>query len=163
MTDVKLVVEEIRAPKDSNVIVGQTHFIKSASDLFEALAEASPQIRFGLAFCESSGKCLVRSEGNDDELRRAAEENALRLACGHSFIIFLRNAFPINVLNRVKAVSEVCTVFCASANPVQVIVAETPQGRGIMGVVDGLQPKGVEGEEDKRERKEFLRKLGYKL
>lgn len=163
MADVKLVVEEIHAPKDSNLILGQTHFIKSASDLFEALAEASPQIRFGLAFCESSGKCLVRSEGNDEELRRAAEENALRLACGHSFVIFLRNAFPVNVLNRIKAVSEVCTVFCATANPVQVIVAETPQGRGIMGVVDGSPPKGVEGEEDKRERKEFLKKLGYKL
>ena len=153
----------VSAPKDSNTILVQTHFIKSAEDLYEALAESSPGIKFGLAFNESSGPCLVRSEGNDDELVKAAEENALKIGAGHCAIIFIRNAFPVNVLNRIKQVSEVCGVYCASANPVQVIVAQTGQGRGILGVVDGFAPNGVEKPEDRKARKEFLRKIKYKL
>ncbi len=153
----------ITAPKDSNTIIIQTHFIKSAEDLHEALVESCPGIKFGLAFNESSGPCLVRSEGNDEELVKAAEDNALKIGAGHLAVVFIRNAFPINVLNRIKQVSEVCGVYCASANPIQVIVAETEQGRGVLGVVDGLSPKGVEGADDKKARKEFLRKIKYKL
>jgi len=154
---------KITPPKDSNTIILQTHFIKSAEDLFEALDESCPGTRFGLAFNESSGPCLVRSEGNDEELVKAAEENALKIGAGHVAVIFIRNAFPINVLNRIKQVSEVCCIYCASANPIQVIVAETEQGKGVLGVVDGLPPKGVEGAEDKKARREFLRRIKYKL
>ena len=162
---VKLIVEEINLPKDSNVVFGQTHFIKTIFDLYETLAESSPSIKFGIAFCESSQKCLVRHEGNDEELTKAAIENAQRVGCGHTFIVFLRNAFPVNVLNRVKNVSEVCTVFCATANPVKVVIAETEdnQGRGVLGVIDGSTPKGVETDADKTERKELLKKFKYKL
>ncbi|MCZ7399917.1 MAG: adenosine-specific kinase [Candidatus Methanoperedens sp.] len=153
---------KIIAPRDTNLILGQTHFIKSAEDLYETLITGAPGIKFGLAFSEASGKCLVRSDGNDDELVKAAEENALELGCGHSFIVFMRNAYPINVLNAIKNVQEVCNIFCATANPVEVIVAETVQGRGILGVVDGECPKGIESVEDKEERKTFLRSIGYK-
>ncbi|MCZ7380121.1 MAG: adenosine-specific kinase [Candidatus Methanoperedens sp.] len=153
---------KITAPRDTNLILGQTHFIKSAEDLYETLITGAPGIKFGLAFSEASGKCLVRSDGNDDELVKAAEENALALGCGHSFIIFMRNAYPINVLNAIKNVQEVCNIFCATANPVEVIVAETGQGRGILGVVDGESPKGIESPKDKEERKTFLRSIGYK-
>ncbi len=153
---------KIDAPEDTNLILGQTHFIKSAEDLYEALFTSAPGIKFGLAFCEASGKCLVRSEGNDDELKKAAEENAFALGCGHSFLIFMRNAYPINVLNALKNVQEVCSIFCATSNPVEVIVAQTEQGRGIIGVIDGESPKGIEGEKDIGERKSFLRTIGYK-
>ncbi|MGB8216817.1 MAG: adenosine-specific kinase [Candidatus Methanoperedens sp.] len=153
---------KIIAPRDTNLILGQTHFIKSAEDLYETLITGAPGIKFGLAFSEASGKCLVRSEGNDDELVKAAEENALELGCGHSFIIFMRNAYPINVLNAIKNVQEVCNIFCATANPVEVIMAETGQGRGIMGVIDGESPKGIESAGDREERKTFLRSIGYK-
>jgi adenosine/AMP kinase len=153
---------KISAPRDTNLILGQTHFIKSAEDLYETLITGAPGIKFGLAFSEASGKCLVRSDGNDDELAKAAEENALELGCGHSFIIFMRNAYPINVMNAIKNVQEVCNIFCATANPVEVIVAETGQGRGILGVVDGESSKGIESAEDKEERKTFLRSIGYK-
>ena len=154
---------KITAPHDTNLILGQTHFIKSAEDLYETLITGAPGIKFGLAFSEASGKCLVRSDGNDDELVKAAEENSLELGCGHSFIIFLKNAYPINVLDKVKQVPEVCTVYAATANPLEIIIAETPQGKGIIGVVDGLKSKGIETERDIKERKEFLRKTGYKL
>jgi len=153
---------KIIAPRDTNLILGQTHFIKSAEDLYETLVTGVPGIKFGLAFSEASGKCLVRSDGNDDELVKAAEENALELGCGHSFIIFMRNAYPINVLNAIKNVQEVCNIFCATANPVEVIVAETGQGRGILGVVDGESPKGIESSGEREERKTFLRSIGYK-
>ncbi len=153
---------KIIAPRDTNLILGQTHFIKSAEDLYETLITGAPGIKFGLAFSEASGKCLVRSDGNDDELIKAAEENVLELGCGHSFIIFMRNAYPINVLNAIKNVQEVCNIFCATANTVEVIVAETGQGRGILGVVDGESPKGLESAGDKEERKTFLRSIGYK-
>jgi hypothetical protein len=153
----------IDPPKDCNVVLGMAHFIKTVEDLYEALVNAVPNIGFGVGFCESSGPCLVRHEGNDDELRRLAAEKALEIACGHSFVVYLRNAYPLNVLDRIKRVPEVCTIFAATANPLEVIIAETAQGRGIIGVVDGLRSKGVETDENIRERREFLRKIGYKL
>ncbi len=153
---------KIAAPPDTNLILGQTHFIKSAEDLYEALITSCPGIKFGLAFCEASGKCLVRSEGNDEELIKASEKNAIAIGCGHSFLVFMRNAYPINALNAVKNVQEVCNIFCATSNPVEVIMVETKQGRGILGVIDGETPKGIEGAADKEERGTFLRKIGYK-
>ena len=153
---------KINKPKSANVIIGQSHFIKTAEDIYEVLISGSPNIKFGLGFCESSGPCLVRTEGNDDNLKKLSAENALNIGAGHSFIIILENAFPINVLNAIKGVPEVCTIFCATANPVEVIVGESEQGRGIIGVIDGSRPKGIEGEKDVHCRKEFLRKIGYK-
>ena len=158
----ELKVVKIKLPKECNVILGATHFIKTVEDLYETLVNSVPNIKFGLAFCESSGECLVRVDGTDEELKEVAAKNALKLGCGHSFLIFLRNAYPINVLNAIKRVPEVCTVHAATANPLEVIVAETDQGRGILGVVDGLRPKGIEDEKGIRWRKEFLRKIGYK-
>jgi len=154
---------KIETPKDCNVILGMAHFIKTVEDLYEALVNAVPNIKFGIGFCESSGPCLVRHEGNDDELRQLAAEKAFEIACGHSFIIFLKNAYPINVLDKVKKTPEVCTIYAATANPIEVIIAETELGRGIIGVVDGFKSKGIEKEEDIKARKEFLRKIGYKL
>ena len=150
-------------PDDLNLILGQSHFIKTVEDLHEALAGTSAQLRFGLAFCESSGPRLVRRSGNDDELIELATRNALAIGAGHSFIVFLREGFPVNVLNQVKSVPEVCRIFCATANPVQVLVAATEQGRAIVGVVDGEPPLGVERPDDVRARKDLLRALGYKL
>jgi adenosine/AMP kinase len=160
---VELKVVKIDLPKDANLILGQAHFIKTAEDLAEALVNAVPNIKFGLAFCEASGPCLVRHEGNDEELRTAAAQKAFELSCGHSFLIFLRNAYPINVLDQVKKVPEVCAVHAATANPIEVVVAETTQGRGILGVVDGFKSKGVETDDDIKERRLFLRKIGYKF
>ncbi len=149
-------------PEGCNLILGQTHFIKTAEDLYEIIVTTVPQARFGIAFTEASGPCLIRSEGNDEELVGACVRNLQGLQAGHVFCILLRNAFPINVLNPVKQCPEVCRIFCATANPVEAIVAVTEQGAGIMGVVDGFFPKGVESEDDKRHRREFLRKIGYK-
>ena len=149
-------------PSDANIIVGQSHFIKTVEDIYEAVVGTVPQAKFGVAFNESSGPCLTRSEGNDEELRATAIRNAQALAAGHVFVIILRNAFPINLLNAIRSVPEVCTIFCATANPVEVIVAGSAQGRGIMGVIDGSSPKGVESPGDVAARKEFLRKIGYK-
>lgn len=154
---------KVDVPKDVNVILGSAHFIKTVEDLYEALKNSVPDIRFGIGFCESSGPCLVRLEGNDDELEHLAAKYSLELGCGHSFIIFLKNAFPINVLDKIKQVPEVCTIHAATANPLQVIVAETEQGRGILGVIDGMKSKGVETQAEKKMRKELLRKIGYKL
>jgi len=154
---------KITPPPECNVILGQAHFIKTAEDLYEALVNSVPNIKFGLAFCEGSGPCLVRHEGNDEELRRAASEKALELACGHSFIIILKNAYPLNVLSKVKDVPEVVCIYAASANPLEVVIAETAQSRGIIGVVDGYSSKGVESEKDIADRRAFLRKIGYKL
>ncbi|MCW4011134.1 MAG: adenosine-specific kinase [Candidatus Bathyarchaeota archaeon] len=156
-------VVKISPPPDVNLIFGQAHFIKAAEDLFEALVNAVPGVKFGLAFCEGSGPCLVRSEGNDLELKKAASEKALELACGHCFLIYLRGAYPINVLDKVKAVPEVCGVYAATANPLEVVVAETEQGRGVIGVVDGYKSKGIETDADVAARRGFLRKIGYKL
>jgi adenosine/AMP kinase len=154
---------KITPPTDTNIILGQAHFIKTAEDLYEALVNAVPNIKFGVGFCESSGPCLVRHEGNDPELRRLAAEKAFEIACGHSFLIIMRNAYPVNVLDKVKAAPETCTIFAATANPLEVVIAETEQGRGIMGVIDGSISRGIETEENVRERKAFLRKIGYKL
>ncbi|MCW4044757.1 MAG: adenosine-specific kinase [Candidatus Bathyarchaeota archaeon] len=154
---------KIEPPRDCNVILGMAHFIKTGEDLYEALVNATPTIKFGIGFCESSGPCLVRHEGNDNELQRSAAEKAFEIACGHSFIIYLKNAYPINVLDKIKKVPEVCTIFAATANPLEILIAETQQGRGIIGVVDGQKSKGIETEEHIKERREFLRKIGYKL
>ncbi|HUP33230.1 MAG TPA: adenosine-specific kinase [Gaiellaceae bacterium] len=159
----ELLCVPIEKPDEVNVILGQAHFIKTVEDVYEALAGSSPHLRFGLAFCESSGPCLVRRAGNDEELVELAVRNALAVAAGHSFVVFLREGFPVNVLNGLKLVPEVCRIFCATANAVEVVVAETDQGRAILGVVDGRPPKGVETEEDVAERKRLLRELGYKL
>ncbi|PKK90977.1 MAG: hypothetical protein CVV64_04190 [Candidatus Wallbacteria bacterium HGW-Wallbacteria-1] len=153
----------VKNPDSLNIILGQSHFIKTVEDIYEAIITAVPGIRFGIAFCEASGKTLVRCDGNDDVLINLAAENAKTIGAGHCFIIFLgQNFFPINVLNQIKSVPEVCRIFCATANPVQVIVAETSQGKGILGVVDGSSPSEIEGPDDARERVELLRNFGYK-
>ncbi len=155
---------KINKPDDVNLILGQSHFIKTVEDLYEVLVNCVPGIKFGLAFVESSGACKIRAEGNDPELKQLASDNALKIGAGHSFLVFMREAYPINVLNAIKNIPEVCTIYCASANPVQVIVAQDQdQGRGILGVIDGQKPKGMETEADIAWRKEFLRKIGYKL
>ncbi len=153
----------VENPEALNLVLGQSHFIKTVEDLHEALVGTSPHIRFGLAFCEASGPCLVRRSGNDEDLVRLATENAQKIGAGHSFIVFLRDAFPLNVLNAVKQVPEVCHIFCATANPVSVVLAATETGRGILGVVDGSSPLGVESDQDVAERKSLLRAIGYKL
>ncbi|MCS7369407.1 MAG: adenosine-specific kinase [archaeon GBS-70-058] len=158
----KLEVVNLIVPEGCNIILGQSHFIKTVEDLYEAMMNSTPNVKFGLAFCESSGPCLIRHDGNDEELRKIAIENALKLSAGHCFIIVMRNAYPINVLDRVKAVPEVLNIYCATGNPVQVIIGETEQGRAILGVVDGAKSKGVEGDKEIEERKQFLRKIGYK-
>ena len=149
-------------PSDANIIVGQSHFIKTVEDIYEAVVGTVPQDKFGVSFNESSGPCLTRAEGNDDDLRAAAVRNAQALAAGHVFVLIVRNAYPINLLNAIRGIPEVCSIFCATANPVEVIVAASGQGRGVMGVIDGSSPKGVEGPADVAARKEFLRKIGYK-
>jgi adenosine/AMP kinase len=153
----------IQKPEVVNFILGQSHFIKTVEDLHEALIGAVPGIEFGLAFCEASGPALVRSSGTSGEMEKLAVENALAISAGHTFIIFLANAFPINVLNAIKGVPEVCRIFCATANMVEVVIAETDQGRGVLGVIDGVKPLGVETEKEVVERKELLRNFGYKL
>ena len=160
MIDIEAVL--IEKPDDANVIMGQTHFIKSVEDLYEAMVNSVPSMRFGIAFCEASQDRLVRVEGNDEELSRIASENAMRVGAGHFFIIVIRDAFPINLLGAIRSVPEVCSILCATANEVEVLVASTERGRGVIGVVDGQTPVGVESEEHVRTRKEFLRKIGYK-
>jgi adenosine/AMP kinase len=159
----QFVTVRIEKPEDTNFILGQSHFIKTVEDLHEALVTAVPGIKFGLAFCEASGRCLVRWSGTDEAMAELARKNALAIGAGHSFIVFLGEGFfPVNVLNVVKQLPEVCRIYCATANPVEVVVAETEQGRGILGVVDGASPEGVEGDADIAWRKGFLRKIGYK-
>jgi len=160
---VDLKTVKVVVPEGCNVILGMAHFIKTVEDLYEALVNAVPNAKFGIGFCESSGPCLVRHEGNDEDLRQQAAKKALEISCGHSFIIFLKNAYPINVLDKIKTVPEVCTIYAATANSLEVIIAETEQGRGIIGVVDGFSSKGIEGEKDIKARKDFLRKIGYKI
>jgi adenosine/AMP kinase len=159
---VNLSAVAIDIPTDANLVFGQSHFIKTAEDLAEIVVTTVPGARFGLAFCEASGPCLIRTEGNDESLVAAAAANAQRVGAGHTFMLFLRGAFPINVLNAIKQCPEVCRIFCATANPVQALVAETGQGRGVMGVVDGASPRGVEDEAARAARREFLRHIGYK-
>jgi len=160
---VNLKAIKIKKPDEINLILGQSHFIKTVEDLYEILVNTVPGIKFGLAFVESSGACKIRSEGTDEELKKLAEENALAIGAGHSFLVFLKGAYPINVLNAIKAVPEVCAIYCATANSVEVIIAETDSGYGILGVIDGAKPKGIESAEDKLWRHEFLRKIGYKF
>ncbi len=158
----ELISLEIQKPDDVNVILGQSHFIKTVEDVHEAMVNAVPGIKFGLAFCEASGSCLVRYSGTDSNLMELAKTNALSLSAGHCFIVFLRNSYPINVLNSIKNVPEVCTIFCATQNPVEVIIAESEGRRGILGVIDGFKSKGVESDADIEDRKTLLRNIGYK-
>lgn len=158
----KIDIVRIQKPETANIIIGQTHFIKTVEDLYEALVSSVPGIKFGLSFCEASGACKIRLEGTDEPLKKLAGENALRVGAGHTFIILLEGAYPINVLNAVKSVPEVCSIFAATANPLEVVVAETELGRGIIGVIDGARPKGIEDTDDVTWRKDFLRKIGYK-
>jgi adenosine/AMP kinase len=159
----QLATVAIEKPEAINFILGQSHFIKTVEDIHEAIVQTNPQMKFGLAFCEASGPSLIRWTGNDEAMIALAKQNAQAIACGHTFIVFMDNGFPVNILNAIKAVPEVCGIFCATSNPTDVIIAETAQGRGILGVVDGSKPKGVEGEKEIGERKAFLRKIGYKL
>ena len=149
-------------PEEANIIIGQTHFIKTAEDLYEVMISAVPEIKFGLAFNEASGPCLVRAEGNDSELKALAIKNVKAIGAGHVFVIILKDAFPINVLNAIKNCAEICSIFCATANEVEVVIAQTDLGRGLLGVIDGNSPKGIETDKDVQERKEFLRMIGYK-
>ena len=158
--ELKLVPLEI--PEGANLILGQTHFIKSVEDIYEAMVNTVPQMKFGLAFNEASGPCLTRVDGNDDALKAAATRNASAIAAGHIFVVIMRDGYPINVLNRIKDVAEVCSIYCATANPVEAVVAESELGRGVMGVIDGVPPKGVETAEDAEKRRGFLRMIGYK-
>ena len=159
--EIKTVAVEI--PEGMNVIIGQSHFIKTVPDLYETLVASSPHLKFGIAFSEASAYCLVRHEGNDEDLEKRAIDTAFSLSCGHVFVIFLRDGFPINVLNAIKGVQEICRIFCATANPLEVIVASTEQGNGVMGVIDGARPKGIEDEAGKAWRKDLLVKFKYKL
>ncbi len=158
-----LVVLSIEKPQEMNFILGHAHFIKTVDDIYEAIVQTNPGMKFGVAFCEASGPCLVRSAGNDEALVKLARSNALAISAGHTFIVFMDKGFPVNILNAVKMVTEVCRVHCATANPTQLIIAETEQGRGILGVIDGSTSKGVESDTDVQTRREFLRKIGYKL
>jgi len=156
-------IVKIENPQGYNLILGQAHFIKTVEDLYETLITSSPHLKFGLAFCESSGPCLVRYAGNDEELTELAKINAWNISAGHTFIVFLKEGYPINVLNAVKMVPEVCHIYCATANPVEVVIVETEQGRGVMGVIDGFKTKGIEGEKEISDRKTLLRRIGYKI
>jgi len=154
---------KIEKPAEYNIIIGQSHFIKTVEDIYEAMVGAVPGIKFGMAFCESSGACLIRSAGTDDDLKKLAEKNALAVGAGHCFIIIMKDSYPINVLNAIKDVPEVCGIYCATANPVELVIAETETGRGILGVIDGSKPKGIEDDAGIKWRKDFLRKIGYKI
>jgi len=160
---VNLEVVEVEKPEGTNVIIGTTHFIKSVEDIYEAVADSAPQVKFGLAFCEASGPRLIRKAGNDTELVEYAVRNAQKIGAGHTFVLLIKHAYPINIIPRLRTVPELVNLLAATANPLQVVVAETEQGRGIMGVIDGSSPLGVEGKTHEKERKEFLRKIGYKL
>lgn len=161
-TNFRTKVVKVAIPDNINIIFGQSHFIKTVDDLFEAMVTSSPTIKFGLAFCEASQQRLVRTDGNDADLIKLAEKAAFDIGCGHIFLIFMKDGYPINVLNRIKNVEEVCRIFCATANSLEVIVAETEQGRGVLGVIDGQSPMGIEGNEDRIRRTEFLKNIGYK-
>jgi len=156
-------IVELKVPRDCNIILGMSHFIKTVEDLYEAMVNSVPNSKFGIAFCEASGPSLIRGEGTDDELCETSIENAQKVAAGHFFVILVKGSYPINYLNSIKSVHEICSIYCATANPVQVLVVETDQGRGIVGVVDGYKSKGVETEEEVVKRKKFLRDIGYKM
>jgi uncharacterized protein len=162
-TNMELKTVRAEFPEGSNIIVGSAHFIKTIEDLYEIIVSTVPGAKFGVAFSEASGPCLVRVEGNDEEMKKCASALSLNIGAGHSFVIVLKDAYPVNILNAVKSCTEVCSVWCATANPLEIILAETAQGRGIIGVVDGFSPKGIETDTDRQSRKELLRKIGYKL
>ncbi|MBE0518276.1 MAG: adenosine-specific kinase [Thermoplasmata archaeon] len=153
---------EVVLPDNANVVIGQSHFIKTVEDIYEVIVSTVPQAKFGVAFCEASGPCLVRVDGNDEDLMKSASENAMSIGAGHTFVIILRDSYPINIMNRLRDVQEICTIFCATANPLDVVVVENERGRGVIGVIDGERPKGVETEKDADDRKALLRKFGYK-
>lgn len=161
--ELEIKIVELKNPEDCNLILGQSHFIKTVEDLYEAIINTVPHVKFGLAFAEASGDCLVRKTGNDDDLTNIAADDVLKMACGHSFLIYLKNAFPINLTHRINSVPEVVNLYCATSNPVQVIIAETKQGRGILGVIDGSSPVKIETDDDVAWRKKFLRDIGYKF
>jgi len=167
MSDLDLKLVEIKKPEDMNFILGQSHFIKTVEDLYEVMVNSVPNAKFGIAFCEASGDRKIRSIGNDNELQKLAEENAMNISAGHSFIIFMKDSFPLNFLNSIKNVPEVCNIFCATANPTKVVIAQSKhsseKARGILGVIDGFVPKGIENKDEIKWRKDFLRKIGYKL
>jgi adenosine/AMP kinase len=163
ISGLKIDIVDIKVPDGCNIIFGITHFIKTVEDVYEAIVNSVPGAKFGLAFAEASGPCLIRHEGTDEELRRLAAETLLRIGCGHTFLIIMRNMYPINVMEKIKLVPEVCTILSATANPLQVIVVETEQGRGVMAVIDGYKSKGIEAEKDIEERRKFLRRIGYKF
>jgi adenosine/AMP kinase len=163
ISGLKIDIVDIKVPEGCNIIFGITHFIKTVEDVYEAIVNSVPGAKFGIAFAEASGPCLIRHEGTDEELRRLAAERLLRIGCGHTFLIIMRNMYPINVMEKIKLVPEVCTILAATANPLQVVVVETEQGRGVMAVIDGYKSKGVEGEKDIEERRKFLRRIGYKF
>ncbi|MCL7388362.1 MAG: adenosine-specific kinase [Thaumarchaeota archaeon] len=163
ISGLKIDIVDVKVPEGCNIIFGITHFIKTVEDVYEAIVNSVPGAKFGLAFAEASGPCLIRHEGTDEELRRLAAETLLRIGCGHTFLIIMRNMYPINVMDKIKLVPEVCTILAATANPLQVIVVETEQGRGVMAVIDGYKSKGIEDEKDIEERRKFLRKIGYKF
>ena len=167
MNNLELKTVEIEKPEDINFIFGQTHFIKSVEDIYEAMVSSVPSGKFGVAFCEASGACKIRSEGNDIDLKKMAEKNALKIGAGHTFIVFMKNCYPLNVLNSIKDIPDVCSIYCATANPTKVVIAETrlgdKKGRGVLGVIDGFTPAGIENKEDLAWRKKFLRDIGYKL
>jgi uncharacterized protein len=162
MDEMNLKTVRLEIPENANIIVGQSHFIKTVEDIYEAIVNTVPQMKFGIAFNEASGACLTRVDGNDDALKENATQNAQKIAAGHTFVISMTEGYPINVLSRIRDLPEVCTIFCATANPVEVIIAETEQGRGILGVIDGASPKGVESEADQKWRHSLLREIGYK-
>ena len=158
----QMISVKLDVPEGVNLVLGQSHFIKTVEDFYETLTSSSPSIKFGIAFCESSGPALIRYDSNDKTLEELAVEFAQKLSAGHIFVVLISNAYPINILNRIKMLDEVASIYCATANPVEVILVETEQGRGVLGVIDGIKSKGVEGEKEKKERREFLRKIGYK-
>lgn len=163
MNDIDIKTVKIQKPEDMNFILGQTHFIKTVEDIYEVMVNSVPNAKFGIAFCEASGACKIRVEGNDEELTALAEKNAANLAAGHSFIVFMKDCYPLNVLNSIKTIPEVCNIYCATANQTEVIIAKSKTGCGILGIIDGSRPKGVENKEDKEWRKKFLRDIKYKL
>jgi adenosine/AMP kinase len=163
MSDIDIKTVKIKKPEDMNFILGQTHFIKTVEDIYEVMVNSVPNAKFGIAFCEASGACKIRVEGNDEELTALAEKNAVDLAAGHSFIVFMKDCYPLNVLNSIQTIPEVCNIYCATANQTEVIIAKSKTGCGILGIIDGSRPKGVENKEDKEWRKKFLRDIKYKL
>ncbi|MCS7125973.1 MAG: adenosine-specific kinase [Aigarchaeota archaeon] len=162
-SELKFEIIDVKIPEGCNLVLGISHFIKSVEDIYEAVANSVPRAKFGVAFAEASGPCLIRCEGTDEELKKIAAETLMKIGCGHTFLILIKDIYPINIMEKLKSVPEVCTVLAATANPLQVVVVETDQGRGVVAIIDGYKPRGIEGDKEIKERREFLRKIGYKL